>query len=365
MGMVYLRGKTYWIKYYRNGQPFYESAKTKTETVAGRLLKKREGEISDGKLPGIFFDRVKYEDLRDELVAEYKLNDRKSLDSLEFRLQHLTDFFGGKKVPQIITPKIAEYVIQRRLSTCTACYEQFEKQDTCPTCGSDKVKAGASNGTINRELAALKRMLNLGARQTPPKVDRVPHIPMLKENNIRKGFFEHQDYIALLKAIPAYLRPVVTFAYKTGWRKEEIIGLTWDRVDLEKRTVRLEPGETKNDEGRTVYLDDELLKLFKIQWMRRNEKEPYVFLRDGEQIKDFRGAWETGCKDAGMDDRLFHDLRRTAVRNMVRSGIPERVAMTISGHKTRAVFDRYNIVSMDDLKAAATKQEAYLNGMGN
>ncbi|RJR47707.1 MAG: site-specific integrase [Desulfobacteraceae bacterium] len=364
MGMVYLRGKTYWIKYYRNGKPFYESSKSKTETVALRLLKRREGEISQGQLPGVFFDRVKFEDLKDDLVSEYKLNGRKSLDSLEFRLQHLTEFFGKMKVPQVIS-RIDRYVLHRRNSACMVCYEEFEKQDTCPACGSDKVKAGASNATINRELAALKRMLNLGARQTPPKVDRVPHIPMLKENNIRKGFFEHQDYITLLKALPAYIRPVVTFGYKTGWRKSEIIGLTWDRVDREKRIARLEPGESKNGEARTVYLDDELLKLIKIQWMRRNEKEPYVFLRDGEQIKDFRGAWEAGCKDAGMEDRLFHDLRRTAVRNMVRSGIPERVAMTISGHKTRAVFDRYNIVSMDDLKAAATKQEAYLNGMGD
>ena len=74
------------------------------------------------------------------------------------------------------------------------------------------------NATINRELAALKRMLNLGAVQTPPRVDRLPFIPMLKENNTRKGFFEHGDYLALRDTLPEHLKGFVTFAYKTGWR---------------------------------------------------------------------------------------------------------------------------------------------------
>jgi len=96
-------------------------------------------------------------------------------------------------------------------------------------------------------------MLNLGARQTPPKVDRVPYIPMLPEDNVRQGFFERNEYLALLKALPAHLRPIVTFGYNTGWRKSEILGLTWDRVDLKEGTVRLEASETKNREARTIY----------------------------------------------------------------------------------------------------------------
>jgi len=213
-------------------------------------------------------------------------------------------------------------------------------------------------------------MLNIGARQTPPKVDRVPYIPMLKENNTRKGFFEHGEYLALKDALPDYLKGFITFAYKTGWRVSEISNLTWNQVDREQGIVRLEPGEAKNDEGRTVYLDEELKEVFIQQWEKRKKSgklTPYVFLaRNGkDMVKDFRKAWNTACEDAGIGKRLFHDFRRTAVRNMVRAGIPERVAMMVSGHKTRSVFERYNIVNDTDLKLAAQRQEAYLQGQNS
>jgi len=193
----------------------------------------------------------------------------------------------------------------------------------------------------------------------------VPFIPMLKENNVRKGFFEHGDFLALRYALPEYLRGLVTFGYKTGWRKTEIQTLTWAQVDLDQGIVRLEPGDTKNDEGRTVYLDEELMEVFKMQWEKRRAGKkilPYVFTnREGaDAIRDFRDAWDKACDEVQIGKRLFHDFRRTAVRNMVRSGIPERVAMMISGHKTRSVFERYNIVNDTDLKQAAARQEAYL-----
>lgn len=208
-------------------------------------------------------------------------------------------------------------------------------------------------------------MLNLGARQTPPKVDRVPYIPMLKENNFRKGFFEHAEFVALKAELPGYLKGFITFAYKTGWRLSEVTGLTWNQVDRSQGIVWLEKGETKNDEGRTVYLVDELQETFQRQWIARKRSRkltPYVFPNvDGtRRISDFRESWNKVCKDAKIGKRLFHDFRRTAVRNMVRAGIPEHVAMMISGHKTRSVFERYNIVNDADLQLAAQKQAIYL-----
>ncbi len=140
------------------------------------------------------------------------------------------------------------------------------------------------------------------------------------------------------------------------------LGAAERRVDRDNGIARLEAGETKNDDARTVYLDEELKEVITRQWEGRQNLLPYVFLNDTgtDKIKRFDKSWKTACKDAKIGKRLFHDLRRTAVRNMVRSGIPERVAMMISGHKTRSVFERYNIVNDADLKLAAQRQEAYL-----
>jgi integrase len=129
--------------------------------------------------------------------------------------------------------------------------------------------------------------------------------------------------------------------------------------------VRLEAEKTKNDEVRTVYLDHELKQIFVDQLKARKTTKkllPYVFPNKARtnRIKNFQGAWKTACKDAKIGKRVFHDFRRTAVRNMVRAGIPEGVAMKISGHKTRSVFDRYNIVNDADLQLAAQRQELYL-----
>ena len=187
----------------------------------------------------------------------------------------------------------------------------------------------------------------------------------MKENNVRQGFFEHGEFLALREGLSDFLKGFVTFAYKTGWRFSEIANLTWAQVDIDNGIVRLESGMTKNNEGRTVYLDDELLSIFKLQRDKRTQHEkilPYVFVNESgmDRIKDLRGSWEAACSKADIGIKLFHDLRRTAVRNMVRAGIPERVAMMVSGHKTRSVFERYNIVNDTDLKLASQKQETYL-----
>ena len=224
---------------------------------------------------------------------------------------------------------------------------------------------GAANGSITRELAVLRAALYLGAKQTPPKVDRVAYIPMLGEAKPRQGSFEHGEYLALLKELPEHLRGVATFGYHLGWRVSEILNLTWKQVDREQGIVRLEPGTTKNDEGRTVYLDAECRAVIEQQWARRvkfGSALPWVFLnRDGsKKITQYGETWMSACDRAGIPGKLFRDFRRTACRNMVRAGVPERVALMVSGHKTWKIFDRYNIVDDKDLKLAAIKQEAYL-----
>jgi len=342
-GSVYKRGKTWWLKYYVDGKAVYESSGVTDRAEARRILQSRMGQLADGRYVGPSVERVTFEELAEDFLNEYRANVRKTLREATIRVnKHLLPFFGGKTAHGITTADVRAYVTQRR-------------------------EAGAENGTINCELSALKRMFNLAMQAE--KITRKPHVERLEANNTRQGFFERDGFHRLLARLPEALRPPLTLAYLTGWRRSEVFSLTWDRVDLEVGTVRLYRGTTKNKEGRVVYLFPEIVALLAEQWsqhLAHYSECPYVFHRQGKQIKDFRDVWKRACREAGLVGRIPHDFRRSAIRNMVRAGIPERVAMTISGHRTRDVFERYNIVSEGDLKEAAEKmRKAFLEINGD
>jgi integrase len=130
--------------------------------------------------------------------------------------------------------------------------------------------------------------------------------------------------------------------------------------------LRLDPGETKNGEGRTFPLSPELREVFEGQRERVRELEktvgqiiPWVFVHPGgTPIRDFRGAWAKACRDAGVPGRLVHDFRRTAVRNLERAGVPRSAAMKLTGHKTEAVYRRYAITDSAMLQEAVLKLSA-------
>jgi integrase len=222
-----------------------------------------------------------------------------------------------------------------------------------------------ANGTINRELAALKRMFRLGSQQTPPLVISTPHIPHLHENNVRQGFFTEEEYKLLRAVLPDHVKIPLIIAYWTGMRAGEIVMLRWEQINLERGLLRLEPGTTKNNQGRLIPLVKEVTEAL-WQWkqwtLRHYLSCPWVCHFRGERLERVpKGTWKTACERVGLKGKIFHDLRRTAVRNMVRAGISERVAMTISGHKTRSVFDRYDIVSEMDLLDAGEKLGQHLS----
>jgi integrase len=180
------------------------------------------------------------------------------------------------------------------------------------------------------------------------------------------------QFHAVLRHLRSEVKPIALFAYETGWRLREIIPMQWHQVDLQASTARPDPGTTKNREGRLAYLSPALLDVLRAQEAATRALErdkgiiiPWVFHRRGKRILRFLASWQTACKMAGVPGMFFHDLRRTAVRNMVRAGVPERVAMQVSGHKTRSVFERYNIVSEGDLQEAARRISAYHGVNGN
>jgi hypothetical protein len=207
-GTIYRQRKSrfWWIAYSRNGRQYYESSKSEKRSDAQKLLNARLGEIATGTVHGLRHERVTFDQLAADLVTDYRINGKKSVDKAARSVRHLQQCFGGMRAMDVTTDRVKTYIRARQ-------------------------EAGVSNGEINRELAALKRMFNLALQQTPPKVRHKPYIPMLKEGRPRSGFFEQEAYDTLRQALPPELRPVITFAYASGWRKSEVLGLTWDRVD--------------------------------------------------------------------------------------------------------------------------------------
>jgi integrase len=333
MGRVFKRGSIYWIAYSYRGKEFRESARTDNVSQAQKLLKKRIGEVASGKLIGPSEERLRFNDMAEALLTDYQVNGRRSVAHVRGSIRHLRKFFGLDRTVDITTGRIKSYVTVRQ-------------------------KEGAANASINRELAALRRMFSLAVQDE--RLSNAPHVPRLAENNARQGFVDHGAFTNLRANLPSYLRDPISFLYLSGWRVGEMRALEWRDVDVAGKVVRLRPEISKNKDARLLPLSAELLEIIQRAHGTRRLDCPFVFHRKGEPVGDFRKAWSNACQAAGLAPILVHDLRRSAVRNMIRAGIPDRIAMALSGHKTRSIFDRYNIVSESDLAAAAEKLQAHL-----
>ena len=363
MGMIYRRKKRdpttgllietgpHWMKYYSDGRPILESTRTLDRVEAKRLLKEKEGEVATGLYRGPKIERIRFEDLAALVKQDYQINKRKTLRRVDEFMSHLKTCFRQMRATSITTERIKAYIVKRQ-------------------------QQGAANGTINRELACLKRMFRLGFQQTPQLVVRVPHIPQLKEHNIRSGFFEHEDFLALRGALPDYGQVAASLAYYSGMRMGEVCSLQWRQVNWTEGKLYLQAQDTKTNTPRVLYLTGDLYRVL-YTWKRRCDiKWPaclWICHRGGIRLQSLKHSWRKACQAVGVGDmvkdatkgrkvwqgKIPHDFRRTAVRNMVRAGVPEKVAMAISGHKTRSVFDRYNIVNEKDLEQAARSLSAY------
>jgi integrase len=329
-GTLYLRGDIWWVKIRVDGRPVYESSKSTKKSEAIKLRDKMLAKKSRGELSGGSADKVLITDLLD--------------DVLKSDIKPSTRYVWQKVIEKNIRPFFGKIKAQRLTTDLMDKYRERRKGE------------GRSDATANRELSILRTSFHNARKRTPPKVLIVPYFPIVAETNIRKGFLSDEQYDLLREELPNELKALFVTGYITGLRRGEITAIQWPQVDFEAGLITLDKGETKNDEPRSVpVLDGDMRDLLVAAKKERDAQwpnSPWVFSRGGERIIDFRWAWDEACKRAGVPDLNFHDLRRTAVRNMRRAGIPQVIRMKISGHKTDSMERRYNIVDAEDLNMA-------------
>ena len=360
----------WWCAYYLRGKEYRESTGHTDEKKAQKFLQSKLKEVHADQIGARPFvgpqqQRLTVSELLDALEADYKLRNKTS-PQFQSHLKHAQQAFGEWRAVDLSAEAVDSYIAER-------------------------LEQGAAPATVNRSTQLLTQAYRLAMKRK--RLSSVPQIRHLSEKgNARQGFFTDSEFRAVKQNLPEYLKDFAHFGYLTGWRRGEVASLEWGDVDGE--AIRLRGQNSKNGDGRTVPLEGELARIIERRRAARQVKSSagvtlasLVFHHDGQPIVDIRKAWATACVAAGVGEmlcdackqamtahrcpeckvetryrgKLFHDFRRTGVRNMVRAGVPERVAMTISGHKTRSIFDRYNIVSERDLREAMQRTQAYLS----
>jgi len=349
--LVKKKGSSNWFALWRvNGRQFSKSTGTAVKARALAKLNAILGRAAAGLPQPGAFSGLRYETLRDAYLLTLQLKKRKSLYTNSngvtglSSLTHLDKFFNNWKVVNITSDTIRKFVLERQA-------------------------AGATNGTINRALSAMKALLRLGQKEG--KVPAVPYIEMLREANPRKGFVTVEQFDRLYKILPERLRTVLALGFYRGLRVGEIRKLQWPDIDFDAAVIRLATGETKSDQGRIIPLNTELLAA--LRRLHQSSNSPFVFGTNGKPLSSFRRAWYSACVKAGLGrfeklsngrkvyrGTLFHDLRRSAVMGMMQAGLDPAEAKAITGHRTDSVFQRYNIITEARLRKASQKQDGYI-----
>jgi integrase len=329
---------TWSVRYYVDGHFIEASSGTDDYDEAVIFLRKKMATVHEQQHMAAHPERVRMGQLFDLLLEQYRTQERRSTYDVERKIEsRLRKYFGNRKAVDMTSGVIAEYVRHRRAE-----------------------KGKHSNGTINRELAYVRRALKLGAIQDPPLVYRVPHFAMLPEAEPRDGTLPHESYKAVRDNLPGYARIALVIAYHTGARKGELRQIRKDKTDLKTKRIELPGRTTKSKKPRFLPIYGDMGPEIEMAIAAGDKNCPYLIQSESNRVYDFEKAWATACKAAGVEGTLFHDLRRTALTNMIEAGLSEKEAMEISGHRTRSVFDRYHIVSEKRLKEMAGKLDVHL-----
>lgn len=328
---IYLRNDWWWCNYVAGGVRRRESCKTKDREEALAFLHRRQGKLASGEY--LTPDRTRVRDLFQLLLEDYDVRGVAQA------------YIATLKIKSIINPALGDIKAAKLTSTQVKHYIQQRLK---------KVKAS----TVNRELGLLHRAFQLGYQQDPPLVGRVPFFPKLTESEPRKGFLKPEHYRKLLAELPHELKLLFVIAYHVGLRKGALLRIKWDQVDLASSCIWMEGKKAnRKPEPIAVPIYGDMRTYLEVQ-PRTCE---YLFARGSAPIRDFRRSWDLACQAASVPGLLFHDLRRTAVRNLRRAGVAESVIMKITGHRTRGVFERYNITDQSDTLEAGRLAEEFLS----
>ena len=332
-GRVFKRNNIYWIGFSHRGKEYRKSSKSKKKREAERILAYYLGQCAREEFKGFQDDRpiLTVNELFDDLIADATQRQLRDITTLRLRLPRMREAFGKTPAADLTERQIDLYVKKR-----------FE--------------AGRAPATLSCEMQCLAQAFKLAMRKK--LLEKMPHIPHFKVYNARQGFFEDADFNRVVSFLPEYLQNVARFGYLTGWRLKEIRTLEWR--DIEGDTIRLRPEVSKNAEGRLLIAVGALKEILDTQRALRKELVPYVFHRNGVRIHPFHYFWRKACKQAGVPGKLFHDLRRTAVRNMTRAKVPRSIAKKISGHKTDSIYERYDIVDETDIRDGLLQLQHYV-----
>ena len=336
-GSVRERNGKFYVRYYGMDGRQHEEFGGETRAKAEKLLRQRVGEVAAGSPVRKAGGDVTVADCLKLVIADYRRNG-KDADIPQLRAESVIGPVIGHERAASLTPRaIWAYVAKRR---------------------KDHVK----DSTINRELSLLRRALRLAASDEYGMIPRAVQVPHLDEgDNVRTGFLTPEEYERMKRALPEYLRPLLCFAYYTGLRRSTLLALRLDQIDMEAGLVWVSRVQTKNRRSQTAPIVGEM-RHYCASALARNVE--YVFENAGKPIKSFKNAWHTARVEAGLPKLMFHDLRRTAVRDWLAAGADSSTAMAISGHKTSSMLERYNIIDAANVQRAAAMREPKLKLRG-
>ena len=319
--------KNYWIEYYLEGKRTRERIGRSKQAAENRLREVQTAKAEGRNIRKNKNSLITLGNLRDWYLDLSEVKQRRSFSSIKKCLRICVDGIGDIPVSQLT---------QNRL-------ELFRKKRLTEI--SERKGRPVKPSTVNRDVANLRAMLNKALDHSKIESNLIGRIKQLEENNVRERVLSPEEFETLYLHCPASLKGLVLIAYYLPMRQAEIMNLTWQEIDLKTGFIRLGGERTKNKTGRVIPLHPRIVDFFKS--FPRPIHGGYIF---GQSRRFNRKAFNKAVEAAGINDFTFHDLRHCAINNLRLAGNDHYTIKQASGHKTDIAFQRYNLVTEEEIK---------------